>query len=450
MGILYTLKPLYYLSKFVGLTSFSLHFNSRTGKNEFRSCGAYDFVQNIYTVVIFCGITVGFVMCVQDVQRKLSTNPGQVVSHMFSAPANFVTSLMDIILMSVVNRKQMMKLLLKLCTIDEILLQGQELKIYQKTHRRMFLELIIIFGVLVPFLCYDSYFFGQLSSHIYEGMSRFSIMVNLTTVIQFLWMMRYFKHRLRLLNRKVAADSFCHPNHIRKHKYTSRIEGEKRFSRKSLNEIEEGYGATEMYGVFREGNVRTLAVLPISDSKHSELRAFQQNTSFDGVTYILNLRITYNHIYEATLLANSVYGISIILTLMYCFVSTVSNTYFTFIDNFTNFDQLEKKVSNVEYYIATHILWVIISVGKTIAVSGSCHMVQEESKILVNYLQKLQLRHPIRSDILLHLQQFSTQVSENSIHFTAFGFFSVNLSLLYAFIASSVTYVIILIQFRLN
>jgi len=77
-------------------------------------------------------------------------------------------------------------------------------------------------------------------------------------------------------------------------------------------------------------------------------------------------------------------------------------------------------------------------------------MVTEESKILTNNLQKLQLRHPIRSDVLLHLQQFSTQVSHNAFHFTAFGFFSVNLSLLYTFIASSATYVIILIQFRLK
>jgi hypothetical protein len=432
----------------VGLTSFSLYFNSRTGKNVLRSSGVFHFVQNIYTIIIFCGITTGFVICVQDVQIKLSTNPGQVVSHMFSSPTNFITSLMDIILMSVVNRKQMMKLVMKLFTIDEILLQGKELETYQKTRRRMFLELIIIFGVLVPFLCYDSYFFGRYTSHIYEAMSRFSIVVNLTTVIQFLWAMRFFKHRLRLLNRKVSTGVFCQPNSVIKHTYTSHREAGKRFCRQSLSEIEQGHGSTEICGVLREGNIRTVAVLPICDSKRSSL--LQENMSFDGVSYILNLRITYNHIYEATLLANSVYGISIILTLMHCFVSTVSHTYFTFLDNFTNFDQLEKKLSNVEYYVTTHILWVIISVGKTSAISGSCHMVKEESKILVNNLQKLQLRHPIKSDILLHLQQFSTQVTANSIHFTAFGFFSVNLSLLYAFIASSVTYVIILIQFRLN
>jgi hypothetical protein len=77
-------------------------------------------------------------------------------------------------------------------------------------------------------------------------------------------------------------------------------------------------------------------------------------------------------------------------------------------------------------------------------------MVREESKILVNNLQKLQLRRPIRADVLIHLKQFSTQVSQNTIHFTAFGFFSVNLSLLYTFMASYITYVIMLLQFRLN
>jgi len=121
-----------------------------------------------------------------------------------------------------------------------------------------------------------------------------------------------------------------------------------------------------------------------------------------------------------------------------------------FLGNFTNIDELEKEMSCVEYNIANHVILVIISVGKTVVISESCHMVREESKILVNNLQKLQLRHPVRSGVLLLLQQFSTQVSQNAIHFTAFGFFSVNLSFLYTFIASSVTYVIILIQFRLN
>jgi hypothetical protein len=370
---------------------------------------------------------------------------------MFSAPANFITSMTCIIMMTVINRKEMINLVTKLRTIDDILLEGKKFKIYLKTRRRMSLELIFVFGVLVPFLCYDSYFFGQLSSSAYEVMSRVSIAVNLTTVMQFLWTMRFFRHRLWLLNQKVL-DGFCvQSDSLRKHSYASRIERCRRLCQQPLTGLEEGVCSNKCCSVFREGNIRKLSVLPISDIKRNYARTLQQhNASSDTVSHILNLRIIYDHIYEGTLIANSVYGISIVFTLMFCFVSTVSHTYFTFLDNFTNFDALEKKMPNVDYYVATHIIWIIISVGKTVAISGSCHMVKEESKILVNNLQKLQLRHPIGPEVLLHLQQFSTQVSQNTIHFTAFGFFSVNLSLLYAFIASSVTYVIILIQFRLS
>jgi hypothetical protein len=105
---------------------------------------------------------------------------------------------------------------------------------------------------------------------------------------------------------------------------------------------------------------------------------------------------------------------------------------------------------SVECYIAYRVICVIISAGKTVAISGSCHMEMEESKFHVNNLQKLQLRHPIRSEVMIHLHQFSTQVSQNAILFTAFGLFSVNLWLLYAVVSSSVTYVTMLIQFTLN
>lgn len=208
MDVFCALKPLYYLSKFVGLIYFSLHFNSKNGEHKIRAKGALNFVQNVYSLVTFCGITTGFVMCVQHVKTKLSTNLGQTVNEMFSAPANFISSMTCMVMVSVINRKDKMKLVTKLRNIDYILLEGKGFKIYLKTRRQMLLELIIIFGVLIPFLCYVSYFFGQFSSYVFEVMSRFSIAVNITTVLQFLWTMRFFRHRLWLLNQKVL-DGFC-------------------------------------------------------------------------------------------------------------------------------------------------------------------------------------------------------------------------------------------------
>jgi hypothetical protein len=356
------------------------------------------------------------------------------------------------VMMTVIKRKKMMELVRKLSTIDDLLLEGKGLIIYLKTRRRMLLELIIIFGVLIPFLCYDSYFFGQLSSYAYEVMSRLSIAVNVTAVLQFLWTMRFFRHRLWLLNEKVLDGLCMESDSLRKQSFASGSKRYKRFCQQHSTGLEERHCSNKICNLFREGNVRKISVLSVSYNKYNDLHNLQQQqiTLSESVPCILKLRISYNLIYEATITANKVFGISIMFTLMHCFISTVSHTYFTFLDIFTNFDELEKQMPCVNYYIANHVIWVIISVGKTVVISGSCHLVREECKILVNNLQKLQLRHPIRPELLIHLQQFSTQVSQNAIHFTACGFFSVNLSLLYTFIASSVTYVIILIQFKIN
>jgi hypothetical protein len=132
MDIFFALNPLYYLSKYVGLISFSLYFNSITGEHKIRATGALKIVQNVYILVIFCAISAGFVTCVQHVKMKLSTNPGQIVSEMFSAPANFITSMRCMVMMTVINRKGMMTLVTKLHTIDDILLEGKRFKIYFK------------------------------------------------------------------------------------------------------------------------------------------------------------------------------------------------------------------------------------------------------------------------------------------------------------------------------
>ncbi|KAJ4427839.1 hypothetical protein ANN_25618 [Periplaneta americana] len=174
--------------------------------------------QKLWTFLVISGNMAGFVMCVHGVKHDLSINPGQVVSHMFSSPANFITSLVDILMLSTVKRKDTQRLVVKLCDIDELLLRE------------------------------------------------------------------------------------------------------------------------------------------------------------------------------------------------------VSNTYFAFIEMFTDDKFIEHTVRNVEYYLATHLCWVVLSIGKATAISASCHFVTEESKTLVHNLQKLQLMYPARTDMLQNLQYFSNQCIWTKFH----------------------------------
>jgi hypothetical protein len=91
-----------------------------------------------------------------------STNAGQVVSDTYSAPTDFITSMTCMVMMTVINRKEIIIFIKKLHTNDDIILEGKGFKIDVKNRRRMLLELIIVIGVLIPLICYDSYLFGQL------------------------------------------------------------------------------------------------------------------------------------------------------------------------------------------------------------------------------------------------------------------------------------------------
>jgi hypothetical protein len=63
-------------------------------------------------------------------------------------------------------------------------------------------------------------------------------------------------------------------------------------------------------------------------------------------------------------------------------------------------------------------------------------------------VQRLLLRQNIRIEALEQLRLFSSQLIVNKIEFTAFGFFSVNLTTLSTFIASVVTYIIVFEQMK--
>jgi gustatory receptor len=50
----------------------------------------------------------------------------------------------------------------------------------------------------------------------------------------------------------------------------------------------------------------------------------------------------------------------------------------------------------------------------------------------------------------LFMEQFSIQLLHQKIQFAAFGFFQINFSLLMSIIAAITTYLVVLIQFRMN
>ncbi|KAJ9582604.1 hypothetical protein L9F63_023063 [Diploptera punctata] len=412
MDLFNAIHPLYVVSRCLATVPFIPNrnpINSPTNR-------ILNIVHYVWTVVIIGILITGLKMYIENYHIRLTGNPGQLMSRIFSSPANFINSIVDIAFMATINRKSILTLLNRMYNIDTIFLLRNHEGMYKKTRRYLVIQIIVLSLLLLPFIFCDVYFFGTLSSYCYEIINKLSISVSLVSVLQYVNLMKYLKDRLLILNEYISANfaNFydCDPMTNRKFHSWQLV---KRYN-----------------SVTCEMKSRTF--IPYNRREISE-NIFKQ-------------RIYYNEIFEASRIVNSVYGINILLTLFYCFISVVTNSYFFFMDTFQNYDMLQTTLPGVDYHIVTHIFWVSFAIAKAAAISVSCQLVIEEMNTASCNLQKLQLSQHLNKDILHNLEKFSRQIACNEIQFTALGFFSVNLSFLYAFIASSVTYVIVLIQFN--
>ena len=406
MDFLNAIRPLYILSRCLAATPYIPAFYS----GSTLQTRIFNILHVAWTLVILSVIMAGFFMCIQDVHVKLTENPGQILSHMFSSPVNFVNSIVYIIIMATASRNKFLRLLEKMCKIDEILLVGNDADVYRKTYRYLIIEILTIFLLLFPFLGYDVYYIWKFSNTNYEVLSRFSVTVSLMLVIQYVNLMNYLKNRLRLLDDHISSTFFCLHDH--------RMMAQRKFRGWQIKK--------------QDASVSTVL----------ELRKYPGMSSQQMISCVLKYRQQYNEIFEASHLVNSVYGIGILVSTFYSFVSTVNNTYFFFVDTIKNYDK------PAEYYTVTHMCWAVVALGKVAIICLSCHSVLDQVYSISHNIQRIQLQEAMKEDVSRHLEKFSYQVSNNNIQFTAFGFFSIKLSFLYTFIASSVTYVIVLIQFN--
>ena len=95
------------------------------------------------------------------------------------------------------------------------------------------------------------------------------------------------------------------------------------------------------------------------------------------------------------------------------------------------------------------MLWVVIFVFRYVAITVHCHVTTSEADKIPDNVQYLLLRHNVRHEVLEQLKLFSSQLAVNKIDFTAFGFFSVNLKNLSTFVASVMTYIVVLEQMKI-
>jgi hypothetical protein len=163
--------------------------------------------------------------------------------------------------------------------------------------------------------------------------------------------------------------------------------------------------------------------------------------------HIMFCRRVYNEVFETHALVNSIYGIPLLLVFVLTGTFSIINVYYVLLDSRNISFLMESRLRRTEEIIL-RVFWVFMCTAVAFYMSVSCYFVTLESSKLKEKIQKLLLLNILQRDSVRQLKLFSDQVSKNCIKFSASCFFTIDMSLFCAYVASTITYTVVLVQFK--
>jgi len=128
-------------------------------------------------------------------------------------------------------------------------------------------------------------------------------------------------------------------------------------------------------------------------------------------------------------------------------VSQSDHTSFCVVYMVTVRETVKASVSQASYYLIRYGV-PYISLGCSVTIP--CHFANNNTAHTSTVLRKLLLAFHTDPATLSELERFSHHVALRKFKFTVFGFLSLDLSLLVSMMGAVVTYLVILMQFKIN
>ncbi|XP_049961945.1 putative gustatory receptor 2a [Schistocerca serialis cubense] len=145
---------------------------------------------------------------------------------------------------------------------------------------------------------------------------------------------------------------------------------------------------------------------------------------------------------------NNAYGVPNLSEISSYFVCIVMNMYFFVIYLFDIDSTLQGPQKT--HTLLSLSLWTGLMVLRLVILAYSSEMVVQEASRTQRLVTKLQmLPVPASSGCQEELLLFEEQLARSPLHYSAAGFFALDLSLLKSFVAAVTTYLVILVQFQI-
>ncbi|KDR22074.1 hypothetical protein L798_02568 [Zootermopsis nevadensis] len=394
-------KPLYYVSSLFGLAPVSWCSGKKHGFIRDRVRILKLFWTVLLTLTLFPSMYYNISLSVPK-----SNNVTRIIGFAIFHVPLYLSCIITLFVGLTVNRSKLPQLLYKIMQVDRVLIiTSTRLCMYRKTKVHIFLQLLVVFVIVVALWLFDmSSYCGLHCYHAYLGIVPF--LVNTVEIIQFLNFVMILRTKYKLLNAYL----------------TSLLP--------ALKINENTVPSSNFHTTFI--NFVPNEVLEVKSSCSSSLL----NDMTQSEVKIHHLREIYSRLYDISLIISSIYGISLLGVIVWLFTYSIACIVFAL-----------QHFSNGRIPIA-NILLLLLSQCLLAAIAVPCHVTTDEASRSSVLIQKLLLRRDINKRFISHLDRFYTQINSMTIKFTACGFFSLDMSLFCGIIGAICTYVFVITQLK--
>ena len=152
---------------------------------------------------------------------------------------------------------------------------------------------------------------------------------------------------------------------------------------------------------------------------------------------------------DGVLLVKSTYELQILFSLLSSFVGITIRAFFVLCVVY-GYSAANGTGSSLSRVITSHTLWCTMHISKLLSITIACHSANNNMAHTSIVLRKLLPAFHTDPATMSELERFSQHVALHNVKFTVFGFLSLDLSLLFSMMCAVVTYLVIVIQFKMS
>ncbi|KAJ9581445.1 hypothetical protein L9F63_023377 [Diploptera punctata] len=444
-NILTAIKPLYYVSKIMGLAPFSFIKHITTNQITIQSSRR----GNIYTFFLLLSIII--CKAISMVGRTKYTYPTLVTTLSITDFMVWVSSGICMIASFVVattwGQTKLIRILRKMSYIDEMLLEDSSNN-YRKISRFLTLQLMLLFSAVGGVCIYDYfvkiYHIGNiLLSYVPSIYLNFLIMYAITA--QFVNLILLIWHRFRVLNSHLITK-------YNFDKTTIQNIDQQCSDYISINNNHRQQWIINNQHFNDEENSNENKQIKPKKKKSEVIIEIERKLSNDfqplNFSQLRKLRILHSLLNDCAVLTSSMYGFQILLDMSNTLIRTTTYLYNIVtmavgIYSSSSSQYVERK----KHIFILNMCWIPIFIVKMTSVALTCHLASSEANRTIILLQKSLLIQNIDQKVRTEIQEFIQQVQNQKLQFKACGFFKIDLTMLKALIVAIFTYLLILMQF---